>query len=442
MSDDRRHLVRIGLAPARATQVAATFGRCNDALDTMGADPHHRHSAWIPGRVELLGRHADVVGGRALLCAIDRGFAVRVATRTDAIVRAIDTGRGESCEFPLDPDAADTTGTWARHIARVARRMARNFPEARRGVDIAFASDLPVAAGLSSSSALMIAVSVALAKSNDLGSSESFRSAIATREELASYLGAVESGGSFRTLAGDAGAATFGGCADHVAILCSEPRQVGQWAFSPVRREAAFAFPAAHVLVIAASGVLAEESQEARDAHARDLRAVQGLLEAWNAEAGTRAVSLGEALRGGADAATRLAALAARLDASGALGARLEHLRLEAGELVPAAGRALAAGDLAAFAEAAAGSHAAAGRLLGTQVPETDALVTLALEHGAIAASAFGAGFGGSVWALVAEGDARRFTRAWHAAYGARYGAAGARSAFFISPAGSGAQQW
>ncbi len=46
-------------------------------------------------------------------------------------------------------------------------------------------------------------------------------------------------------------------------------------------------------------------------------------------------------------------------------------------------------------------SQQASATLLGNQVPETIALARLAREHGALAASAFGAGFGGSVWALM-----------------------------------------
>ena len=52
--------------------------------------------------------------------------------------------------------------------------------------------------------------------------------------------------------------------------------------------------------------------------------------------------------------------------------------------------------------------------LLGNQVPETIALARAALEHGAFAACSFGAGFGGSVWALV-DGDADAFARRWDA---------------------------
>ena len=56
-------------------------------------------------------------------------------------------------------------------------------------------------------------------------------------------------------------------------------------------------------------------------------------------------------------------------------------------------------------------------RALGNQVPATTALVTLAAELGAVAASAFGAGFGGSVWAMVPRDDAERFTARWKDRY-------------------------
>jgi galactokinase len=41
----------------------------------------------------------------------------------------------------------------------------------------------------------------------------------------------------------------------------------------------------------------------------------------------------------------------------------------------------------------------------------------MAYEHGAFAASAFGAGFGGSVWALAPTDDAAAFASRWRQAY-------------------------
>jgi galactokinase len=67
----------------------------------------------------------------------------------------------------------------------------------------------------------------------------------------------------------------------------------------------------------------------------------------------------------------------------------------------------------------AADSQLDADMMLDNQVPETRELVRHALNLGAFAASAFGAGFGGSVWALVNAQDAEPFSRDWASAYAA-----------------------
>ena len=54
---------------------------------------------------------------------------------------------------------------------------------------------------------------------------------------------------------------------------------------------------------------------------------------------------------------------------------------------------------------------------LGNQVPETVHLQRTARKLGAVAASAFGAGFGGSVWALVPDEALDRFIQAWRTDY-------------------------
>jgi galactokinase len=70
-------------------------------------------------------------------------------------------------------------------------------------------------------------------------------------------------------------------------------------------------------------------------------------------------------------------------------------------------------------------------------VPETIALAGLARRLGAEAASAFGAGFGGAVWALVDEDESQRFLARWRTEYRvAVEPATRTRSTFFVSPAG------
>ena len=62
-------------------------------------------------------------------------------------------------------------------------------------------------------------------------------------------------------------------------------------------------------------------------------------------------------------------------------------------------------------------SQELAERVLGNQVPETVFLARSAREEGAIAATAFGAGFGGAVWAMVPRHDAATFAGLWRAGY-------------------------
>ena len=88
---------------------------------------------------------------------------------------------------------------------------------------------------------------------------------------------------------------------------------------------------------------------------------------------------------------------------------------------MPSAFDALGAGDLAAFGAVVDRSQKRAEDGLRNQVPETIELARLARSLGAHASSAFGAGFGGSVWALVAEADSARFSADWERAYRSRF---------------------
>ena len=148
----------------------------------------------------------------------------------------------------------------------------------------------------------------------------------------------------------------------------------------------------------------------------RASRATQVLLEIWNADAATPARSLGSVLEEDDSAAEELNRRIADGNTSGfpadALRTRLMHFARENAR-IPVAARAVADGDSRVLGELAAESHRDADQLLGNQVPETRALVQHALAGGAFAASAFGAGFGGSVWALVARQSAERFAERW-----------------------------
>lgn len=92
---------------------------------------------WVPGRIELLGKHTDYAGGRSLVCPIDRGFMLAVAPRTDERLLVTDAGGiDDTFVCPITPDAPIYGGHWSAYPATVARRIARNFPGVR-GADVA-----------------------------------------------------------------------------------------------------------------------------------------------------------------------------------------------------------------------------------------------------------------------------------------------------------------
>ena len=254
-----------------------------------------RWEAWyVPGRIEVLGKHTDYGGGRSLICAAERGFHVVSAPRADRRLSLTDLGRGIS--LVLDADGPRPEASWATYPLTVLRRLSRNFPEMSRGVDVVFESDLPSAAGMSSSSALMVAVLLALVRANRLDDTARWIENLhnvdirqsARSEDLAAYAATIENGQTFRALAGESGVGTEGGSEDHTAILCSRPMELAQYAFCPTRHERSVAFPAGLVFAIGVSGVAARKTGQARDDYNRASRLAARVLERWRTDTGRR----------------------------------------------------------------------------------------------------------------------------------------------------------
>jgi galactokinase len=390
-------------------------------------------AAWfVPGRIEVLGKHTDYGGGRSLICAAERGFDVVSATRADGRVALTDLGRG--ARLTLDLDGPPPAVSWATYPLTVLRRLSRNFPEMRRGIDLVFESDLPSAAGMSSSSALMIAVLLALVHANRLDKTAAWTGNLRNGpEDLAAYAATIENGRTFRGLIGEGGVGTEGGSEDHTAILCSKPSRVGQYAFCPTRRERSIPLSGGLVFAIGVSGVAARKTGEARDDYNRASRVAGQVLERWLEVTGRRDESLAAAISSSDDAAERLRAM---LSGDQELLDRFDQFLEESTRLVPTAADQLERGDLEGFGVTVARSQDLAGRLLRNQVPETEALVRTARELGAWAASAFGAGFGGSAWALIEQSRGRAFLDQWQNAYADACPSVAARSRFFLTRPG------
>jgi galactokinase len=434
-------LIAAGLSSVEAERKAQLYAE-NDGAPGEG----ERMRWFVPGRIEVLGKHTDYAGGRSLLCAVERGFCVTAIPRADDVMRVVDVGNQVEATFRVSEDQVAET-RWRTYPATVARRVARNFPSsvagALRGADIAFASDLPRAAGVSSSTALIIAIFTVLAEINHLEQHPAYRENIPTLDALASYLGCVENGRTFGTLAGDTGVGTRGGAQDHTAILRSIPGHLVRYAYSPPAMEAVIPLPQGLTFAIGASGVAAEKTGAAKDQYNRAAEAVTAILDLWRDATGHDAPTLFDLVTHRDSNPAALAELRRMLAQSrhprftaDALLARLDHFVHEAIDIIPRASDALARGDLDTFGALVDDSQSSAERWLANQIPETIALARLARSHGALAASAFGAGFGGSVWALVQSQDASAFIDAWRHDYLDRFPAHADLAQFFVTSPG------
>lgn len=374
-------------------------------------------AAWfVPGRIEVLGKHTDYAGGNVLVCAIDRGISVHAEPGSDAI-EAHSTASPDQVRLrPATPPTLPQ-GHWGRYLQTVIDRLASNFGKLAPA-KLTIESDLPLASGMSSSSALVVACALTLARMNGFDEDQRWRKSLRDRVGLAGYLGAIENGRSFGELAGSLGVGTLGGSEDHVAMLCSQPDHLGLFSFDPPRIAGRVRLTENLTFTVAVSGVKAEKTGSAKGSYNRASTESSELLRRWNQATGRSDGTLARAIGSAADAAERLGRL---VDDDGRLTRRLAQFVHESTELVPGGAQALAKGDLDEFGRIAAESQRWAAEGLANQVPETEALVELACGLGAYAASSFGAGFGGSVWALVERTEATAFAHAWLSAYRRRF---------------------
>ena len=277
-------MTAFGLSGATAGEKAEMFAAAGGTLLKAGIPRDAAARAFfVPGRIEVLGKHTDYAGGRSIVAATERGFCVVAADRDDATVRVFADAAEERAEFRIGPDLSPTVGHWSNYPMTVARRLAKNFGPPLRGAEIAFRNDLPPAAGMSSSSALLVSSYLVLAGVNGLERREEYRTNIDSPEALAGYLGTIENGQSFGTLAGDKGVGTFGGSEDHTAILCCRPGQLAQYSYCPVRAERSIELPGEYVFAVASSGVVAEKTGSARQKYNRASALARAAVEVWNA---------------------------------------------------------------------------------------------------------------------------------------------------------------
>jgi galactokinase len=314
-------------------------------------------TAFAPGRVNLIGEHIDYHGLAVLPMALRRGVRVSYRVRADRRIRAVSSGYGAR-EFDWTAELAPVAaGDWENYL-RAAARVARTFCAEPVGIDARIASDLPAAAGLSSSSALIVAFTLGLLGAN--GYNPGFEELMAVLPEGEQFVG------------------TRGGGMDHAASLGSRAGCASLVSFEPVAVRHV-PIPPDWAFWIADSGIRAEKSGAAR--------------EAYNARR-----------RGGADALRRLGLRSyrqARAEQAAGLATVEErdaflHTVTER-DRVHDAVAAMERADLAGFGRLLAESHRSLRDRLRVSCDALDRLVDRAMGAGAAGARLTGAGFGGSV---------------------------------------------
>lgn len=105
-----------------------------------------------PGRINLIGEHTDYNGGFVFPGAVQQGMIAEIKPNGTRIVRAYSIDLKDYAEFSLD-DEKGPSAMHFRYIFGVCREMmALGVPV--EGFNCAFAGDVPLGAGMSSSAAL------------------------------------------------------------------------------------------------------------------------------------------------------------------------------------------------------------------------------------------------------------------------------------------------
>lgn len=394
--------------------------------------------ARAPGRVNIIGEHTDYNGLPVMPMAIDREIAIAFSPSHEPQIDLVSVEEsypraGFELSAGIPPDETGHWGNYARAAAQAIWQWAEaHAPDSLplHGYRGCVAGSIPAGAGLSSSSALVVAVALALVRVNSL---------LVDDLELAETLAR-----------GERYVGTEGGGMDQAASILAEAGSALKIDFYPLRARPV-RLPAGHSVVIANSMVVASKTGGARVAFntrvaecriglemlKRDAAGVSGIAGARLLQDFVRLVpdwrAALDALPDGpvlpADAAAR-AGLSEEQLVSTCLRRkdgeviptpaggfqpkrRVRHVLTEYGRVEDAV-RACERGDSAALGRLMSESHESCAVDYDVSCPELDVLVSSLLRNGALGARLTGAGFGGCAVALVRSDDAQALMeRVW-----------------------------
>ena len=220
-----------------------------------------------PGRLNLMGRHIDHRGGNTNVLTINRETMLAVSPRDDDVINianvnsdypsysfsiseylSLNDSRNwieyiESKE--LKEDLQKNKGHWANYFKAAVLRFQFENVMQLKGMDIMASGNIPVAAGLSSSSSIVVAAAEAIVALNSLN---------VTNKDFIDLCGEGE------WLVG-----SRGGAGDHAAMKCSKSGIITQLEFKPFKVGKSVAFSSDYAIIVADSCQKAKKSEGSKD---------------------------------------------------------------------------------------------------------------------------------------------------------------------------------
>lgn len=123
-----------------------------------------------PGRVNLIGEHTDYNGFPVMPISISFSITAAVSARKDKMISVFNRNNGFSpAEFEIEKEIIPSPeGHWTNYIKAAVSKFANELHSNLHGMDAFFDGNIPASAGLSSSSALVIASALSLLAVNSI----------------------------------------------------------------------------------------------------------------------------------------------------------------------------------------------------------------------------------------------------------------------------------
>ncbi len=258
-----RHFIRT------ASELCAAYPEHADTIEKFIERYGDRKAiiARAPGRVNLMGRHIEHRGGSVNVMAVDAATVFVASPREDdkihlanvdpaypegefKIGKAAEGGDTQSwlrwlAQDDVKAELAASRGSWMNYVKGAAYRFRDALDFGLCGMDVMVSGTIPVAAGLSSSSSLVVATAEAFSALNCLNMPD--RQFVDLCGEGEWFVG------------------SRGGAGDHAAMRCSKEGRITHLNFKPFSIGKSVPFPDGCSVIVADSLEQSKKSEGSRD---------------------------------------------------------------------------------------------------------------------------------------------------------------------------------